>query len=231
MKSLPQFLFRPIDSERWTLQRNGNYTMDSSKMIPKYEETYETLISHGFTINSHSIMDKIESEKWDIPSWDEWFLRMVYDVASKSKDKSSKIGSVIVNNNQIIKIGYNGFPIGINDTIVERHDRPLKYKFTSHSEINAILFAARDGAKTDGCTIYTNGISCVDCARAIIQAGIKKVIYHKQFQDKWDEYIREQWNGHKEITQIMFDESKVELICYDGILNVKSLIAGHIFNL
>jgi len=163
-----------------------------------------------------------------IPSWDEWFMRMVYEVSNKSKDKSSKIGSIIVNNNQIVKIGYNGFPRGVNDDIEERHNRPLKYKFTAHSEANAIFFAAKDGVKTDGCSMYTNGISCLECAKAIIQSGIKIVIYHKQYQDKWDKYRREQWDGHSEITKTMFDESKIKLLCYDKVLNVKSLIAGNI---
>ena len=84
-------------------------------------------------------------------SWDLFFMKMVYLVANKSKDISTKIGAVIVNdNNQIIKIGYNGFPIGVDDSIKERFERPLKYSYTAHAEANAIFFAARDGAKIEG---------------------------------------------------------------------------------
>ena len=170
------------------------------------------------------------SEQWEIPTWDEWFMRMVYVVASKSKDKSSKIGSIIVNHNQIVKIGYNGFPSGVDDNVIERHARPAKYSFTSHSESNAILFAAKDGVKTDGCILYTNGLPCKDCAKDIIQSGIKTVIYHKQFDDKWNDYDfkREHWAGHDHITTTMFNESGVSTKIFDKVLNVKSMIDGKI---
>ena len=168
------------------------------------------------------------NDTWNIPDWDEWFMRMVYIIASKSKDRSSKIGAVIVNNNQIVKVGYNGFPMGVDDDIAIRHDRPLKYSFVSHAESNAIFFAARDGAKTDGCSMYTNGLCCVECAKAVIQSGIKNLIYHRQFQDKWNEFRREKWDGHNEITTQMFLESNVKVIQFDRYLDVKSMIDGKI---
>ena len=64
-------------------------------------------------------------------NWDEYFLAMCQLVASKSKDRSTKVGAIIVGpDNEIVSTGYNGFPRGINDDIKERHERPLKYKFT-----------------------------------------------------------------------------------------------------
>ena len=164
------------------------------------------------------------------PDWDEWFMRQVYLISTKSKDPSSKIGSVIVNNNQIVKIGYNGFPVKINDSIKERYERPLKYSFTSHSEANAITFAAKDGVKTDGCVLYTNGQCCIECTKLVIQSGIKRVVYHKQFEDKWNELYRDQWKGHKEISTILFKESGVILQPLDKILNVNAYIDGKIIN-
>lgn len=170
----------------------------------------------------------IDFTNYQPPSWDEWFMRQVYLIATKSKDKLSKIGSIIVNDNQIIKVGYNGFPVGINDNIKERHLRPLKYSFVSHSEANAIVFAAKAGVKTDGCILYTNGQCCIECTKLVIQSGIKKVVYHKQFDDKWDELYRIQWDGHKKISTILFNEANIELVAFDKILDVNAYIDGKI---
>jgi dCMP deaminase len=167
-------------------------------------------------------------ENYIPPKFDEWFMRQVYLVATKSKDKSSKIGAIIVNDNQIVKIGYNGFPVGVNDNISERYERPLKYAFTSHAEANAVSFAAKDGVKTDGCILYTNGICCIECCKIVIQSGIKEVIYHKQFNNKWNELYRPQWDGHEEISSILFKESDVKLTAFDKFLDVNSYIDGKI---
>jgi len=113
--------------------------------------------------------------------------------ASWSKDRSTGVGAVIVNaeNTDIIK-GYNGFPRGANDDIDERHDRPTKYIWTEHAERNAIYKAAREGVSTNGCKMYVNYFPCVECSRAIIQAGIKEVIAPKPDLEhhKWGESWR-----------------------------------------
>ena len=90
------------------------------------------------------------------------------------------------------------------------------------------FFAAKSGVKTNDCTLYTNGICCIECAKAVIQAGIKTVIYHKQFQDKWIEFYRKQWDGHTEISTTMFNESKIELIEYDKKLGITTLIDSRV---
>lgn len=164
------------------------------------------------------------------PSWNEWFMRQVYLIATKSKDKSSKIGAIVVNENdhQIVKVGYNGFPVGVNDNINERCERPLKYAFTSHAESNAIVFSARDGVKTNGCILYTSGQCCIECTKVVIQSGIRKVIYHKQFDDIWNESYRKQWEGHKEISTILFRESGVIIEEFNQFLNVDAYLDGKI---
>ena len=175
----------------------------------------------------NNVNNKID-EELNIPDWDEWFMRMTYLVSSKSKDKKTKIGAVIVNNDhQIIKIGYNGFPVGVNDDISERHDRPLKYRYTAHAEANSIFFAARDGVKINGSILYTTGLCCIECSKAVIQSGIKCVIYHKQFNDKSKEFHRSEWDGHKEISTTMFKEADVKIIEYDKLLNISTLIDGN----
>ena len=151
----------------------------------------------------------------------------MYLIANKSKDTSTKIGAVIVNdNNQIIKIGYNGFPIGVDDSIKERFERPLKYSYTAHAEANAIFFAARDGAKIERCRLYTNALCCNECAKAVIQSGIKEVIYHESYYVAWKSKQSTQWNGHEDITNTLFKESNVLVRNLDYKLNCECIVNG-----
>lgn len=113
-------------------------------------------------------------------NWNTYFIAMADTVRSKSKDRSTTVGAVIVRDTYVISTGWNGFPRGVNDNNDTYHERPMKYRVTEHAERNAIFNAAREGAKTEGCTMYIThdpqyGI-CSGCARAIIQAGIVKVI-------------------------------------------------------
>ena len=110
-------------------------------------------------------------------------------VAEKSKDPSTKVGAVIVGkNNEVVSTGFNGFPRGFKDKDVpERYERPLKYDLTEHAERNAIYNAARIGSRLDECKIYVNSLPpCTDCARGIIQSGIKEVvIVDKDIPERW----------------------------------------------
>jgi dCMP deaminase len=111
-------------------------------------------------------------------NWDEYFINIAEQVKLKSKDKKTKIGVVIVGkDNEIVSTGYNSFARGINDDVDERQERPEKYFWFEHAERNAIYNAARIGVSTLGTTMYmTCGISCADCARAIINSGISKIV-------------------------------------------------------
>jgi len=106
-------------------------------------------------------------------NWDEYFINIAEQVKLKSKDNNTKIGVVLVGkNNEIVSTGYNSFPRGINDDVLERQEKPEKYFWFEHAERNCIYNAARIGVSTLGTTMYmTCGISCADCARAIISAG------------------------------------------------------------
>lgn len=111
--------------------------------------------------------------------WDEFYLEIAHNVAQKSKDKSTKVGVVIVGpDNEIRSIGYNGFPRGVDDNIEERHTRPAKYMFTEHAERNALFNALRANIPVKGCKMYMNyaPYPCCDCTRAIIQSGIIEII-------------------------------------------------------
>jgi len=109
--------------------------------------------------------------------WDTRFMEMAREVASWSKDRSRKVGCVIVGPaREIRSTGYNGFPRGAADDVEARHQRPAKYRWTEHAERNAIYNAARAGICTMGCAIYLPWYPCMDCARAIVQAGIYQVV-------------------------------------------------------
>ena len=104
---------------------------------------------------------------------DRLLMDMVNQVASESRDRSTKVGCVIVDSdNQILSTGFNGFAAGVDTSIDERYARPLKYKWTEHAERNAIYRAAKEGVSLTGSTMYLSCLPCCDCARAIIQSGI-----------------------------------------------------------
>jgi len=148
-------------------------------------------------------------------SWDSYFMNLVYLVASKSKDEKTHIGAVIVgNNNKIISTGYNSFPRSINDDVKERQERPEKYNWFAHAEVNAIYSAAEIGVKTEGCRMYTNGVPCSNCAMGIINSGIKEVIVDYF----WDKHNYNQWKELAEITKQMFIEAEIQLIYHVTVL-------------
>lgn len=144
--------------------------------------------------------------------WDEYFINIAQQVKLKSKDERTQIGVVIVGkDNEIVSTGYNSFPRGINDDIDERQEKPEKYFWFEHAERNAIYNAARIGVSTLGTTMYmTCGISCADCARAIINSGISKIVLREgrgATNPKWQESAKR--------SQQMFKEAGVIVEYYD----------------
>lgn len=139
-------------------------------------------------------------------SWDEYFMTMAYLAAMRSKDQSTHCGAVIVDEmKNVVATGYNSFVRGINDDVPERQERPGKYLWFEHGERNAIYSAAMRGCILKGCTIYVTGIPCADCARAIIQSGIKEVVVRSR------EKFGCEWNDSMKVACIMFKESGVVL--------------------
>ncbi|KAG5286391.1 hypothetical protein AALO_G00014310 [Alosa alosa] len=117
----------------------------------------------------------------DYLEWPEYFMAVAFLSAQRSKDPSSQVGACIVNpENKIVGIGYNGMPNGCNDDLLpwaraaaDRLD--TKYPYVCHAELNAIM--NKNSADVKGCTIYVALFPCNECAKLIIQAGIKDVIY------------------------------------------------------
>jgi dCMP deaminase len=147
--------------------------------------------------------------------WTEYFLNIAEVVKEKSKDNRTKIGAVIVGQNkEIVSTGYNSFPRGINDEVEERQQRPEKYFWMVHGEMNAILNAARIGVSTNGCKMYlTCGVPCSNCGRAIINAGIKEVYCKPEDTTR----NREKWDEEASKTRQMFEESGVKIVFYQHI--------------
>ncbi|MBO7698974.1 MAG: dCMP deaminase family protein, partial [Erysipelotrichaceae bacterium] len=118
-------------------------------------------------------------------SWDEYFMGLSHLSALRSKDPNTQVGACIVDQeNKVVSIGYNGMPRGCSDQEFpwERDGGFLdtKYAFVVHAELNAILNSIRS---VKDCTIYVSLFPCNECAKAIIQSGIKKVVYES---DKYD---------------------------------------------
>lgn len=109
--------------------------------------------------------------------WDRRLYELARYVGQWSKDRSTKVGCVISTaDRQVVSIGYNGFPRGIDDDRGVRHSSPTKYLWTEHAERNAIYGAARLGIATNGCEMFLSWFPCMDCARAIVQAGISRLV-------------------------------------------------------
>ena len=126
-------------------------------------------------------------KRQDYISWDEYFMGVALLAAQRSKDPSTQVGACIVDSEKrILSTGYNGFPHGCSDDDFPwNRDESLgetKYRFVVHAELNAILNAS--GKSLAGSTLYVGLFPCNECAKAIIQAGVKEVIY---LSDKYND--------------------------------------------
>ena len=140
-----------------------------------------------------------------LKKWDLRFLEMSELVSSWSKDPSTKVGSVIVDNDRrVISLGYNGFPKGVADND-RLNDREEKYKFVVHAERNALLFANTD---VKNCSIFTYPfMPCPICAGMIIQSGISRVVSFQSNNERWEKDF--------EISRKMFQEADIQLLEYE----------------
>ena len=122
----------------------------------------------------------------DYISWDEYFMGVARLSSLRSKDPNSQVGACIVGpDNKIRSMGYNGFPLGCSDDEFpwarEGDTMDTKYAYVCHSELNAILNYR--GGSLEGCKIYVTLFPCNECAKAIIQSGIKTVVYDENKYD------------------------------------------------
>lgn len=140
--------------------------------------------------------------------WHKRFMSMAEMIADWSKDPSSKIGCVAVNDERrILATGYNGFPKGIEDTPERLNDRPTKHSLVVHAEMNALMNALYSGVSLKGSTMYVHGLPiCPDCTKCVIQAGVKEVVIPTDKTDKGE--WQKVW---EEKSLPMFKESGVQV--------------------
>jgi dCMP deaminase len=118
------------------------------------------------------------------PSWDEYFLNIAHEVAQRSTCERAQVGAVIVKEKRILTTGYNGSPRGLPHCTevgcLMDNGHCIR---TLHAEQNAIIQAALHGVITEGATIYVTHQPCFICAKTIINAGISKIVYDREYQD------------------------------------------------
>ena len=158
----------------------------------------------------------------------EFFMRTAYLSAELSKDPRTKVGAVLVKDNNIISTGYNNFPRGVVDKEEDYLNREVKYSKVCHGELNAILNAARSGVSTLGATLYTQGVPCAECSKAVIQSGCSRVITHKQWPNLQHS---EKWRLSVELSYQMLAEAGVIIEELDKTLGMKGYLDGSIIDI
>lgn len=156
----------------------------------------------------HSMSTSNTSENKFLSLWDRRFLRIAEEVRLWSKDPGTKVGCVLVTDRRMIASGYNGFPSTLSDSLELYEDRDYKLAVTVHAEANAILNAAKNGAKTQSCTAYVTFPPCSQCAAALIQAGVSKVICPNPAT------APERWRASFKLANEMLYQSGVKLLYY-----------------
>ncbi len=150
----------------------------------------------------------MSNKREDYINWDEYFMGVAHLSGMRSKDPNTQVGACIVSKmNKILSMGYNGFPVGCSDEDFpwarEGDELETKYPFVTHSELNAILNYR--GGSLEGTKLYVSLFPCNECAKAIIQAGIKTVVYDS------DKYAGTPMNI---ASKKMFDAAGVEYVQY-----------------
>ena len=146
-------------------------------------------------------------------SWEDYFMGLAHLSALRSKDPNTQVGACIIDNEKkVVSIGYNGMPRGCNDEEFpwEREGGFLdtKYAYVVHAELNAILNSPRS---VKDCTLYVSLFPCNECAKAIIQSGIKKIVYES------DKYAGTEGNV---ASRKMLEEAGIELVQTDHEITV-----------
>lgn len=116
-----------------------------------------------------------------VKGWAAYWMEMAHKITERSKDPSTQVGAIIVTDeNYIVSTGYNGFPSKMKETEEDWLNKPVKYDTVIHAEANAVGIAAKRGSRTDGATMYCTHFPCLNCAKTIIAAGIKKLIWQTE---------------------------------------------------
>ena len=147
--------------------------------------------------------------------WDEYFMNIAILASLRSKD-TTKVGSVLVLNNKIVGVGFNGFPSGVDETLFPKTREgkwiDTKYPYTIHSELNAIINSTIHDIT--GASLYVNLFPCNECAKIIVQKKIKEVIYLSDKYHDVDAYIA---------SRKIFNAANIKTRKYEGNILVKCI--------
>jgi|TARA_R110000787_G_scaffold245900_1_gene351712 dCMP deaminase len=117
----------------------------------------------------------------DINKLDQLFMDITYRIAMMSHDNGTKVGAIIVKDGNILSMGYNGMPSGMSNACKDKHG--VTNKEVIHAEANAICKLAQSTSSSEGATLYSTYSPCIECAKLILQSGIKRVIYAHRYRD------------------------------------------------
>ena len=180
------------------LESEGFSILDSKDI--SFDYIVNTPYSHILRFTNSELVTFASHYKWD-----NRYLELAKEIATWSKDPSTKVSAIVVDdNNRIVSTGFNGFARGVNDSKERYDDRETKYKLVLHAETNAILFARQN---LTGCTIYTYPFSpCSRCASMIIQSGIKRVV-----APVLPEHLKERWGEDCNLAVQILNEAGVDV--------------------
>jgi dCMP deaminase len=147
------------------------------------------------------------------------YFRQLYRYAeNNSKDPSTQNAALLLNDDGILCMECNNIPHTVQNTDV--WERPLKYHYVEHAERNVLYKAARLGIKTEGLTMYCPWYACSDCARAIIQCGISRIIGHKEYIDK----TPNRWKESCNIGLDMMKEAGIGCYVWSGVIGARTKV-------
>lgn len=140
--------------------------------------------------------------------WHDRYLELAQHISKWSKDPSKQIGAIVIGSaGQVLAQGYNGFPRGIADHKSDYANREIKYTKVVHAEMNAIYNASRTGVSLEGSTMYVYGLPvCHECAKGIIQVGIKHVVMRKTYDNS-----KSRWKDSCTLAEQLFKEAGVSI--------------------
>ena len=153
------------------------------------------------------------------------FLKECYRYAKKSNHPTTHVAAMLIKNNKIILKGSNSFPPGVLQK-KERFQGENKHIYLNHAERDVIFKAAKNGISTKGLIMVMPWLPCVLCANAIISAGIKKLIVHKQMIEK----TSEDWKNELKDALELLKEAKISISAYDGITGMKAYMHGEFWD-
>jgi len=182
-----------------------SYTLRTMPVLSLKTAKPSAMNSQPLSLNTSSFSNNPFLTKWDLR-----FIRIAEEVRLWSKDPGTKVGCVLVNERRILSTGYNGFPQTISDDLERYIDRDYKLSVTVHAEANAILNAAKNGTKVEGSTLYVSFPPCSQCASAIIQAGVAKVVCPNP------DTAPERWRKNFISANKLFYEAGVKVLYYSS---------------